>query len=379
MFRDKTGIALYLSAFLLMVGIGMMVPLLPERIVLLTGQVSQVGYLTSAFALSYIVLQVPFGSLADRYGFKHFLIGGYFLCGVTGLVYTFAGNAPLIFLGRAIQGAGEAPIWALAPALLALQYPAERAKVMGRYNAVFHLGLTVGPLLGLWLTRGVDSRVAFLIYAALCFISMGVITLFVSPAPRTPSIQTRLNLKDVLALLRRRPIAVMFAGIALYGAGYGIFITGVPAYLLRERALDESTRRVYFTLFYVALSISQLVIGRWLDQTRREPFMIGGMALAAACLILVPGTSQNGVLIFLALVSLGFGTFHVASMAQLNDAVADALKGTISGMYYLFWGIGYFFGPLFFGQISALSFTPAFIGLALLLALEMFLLLGVRR
>jgi len=38
-------------------------------------------------------------------------------------------------------------------------------------------------------------------------------------------------------------------------------------------------------------------------------------------------------------------------MAFLNEVVPNSLKGTISGAYYLFWGIGFFFGPIIIGQI----------------------------
>ena len=60
-------------------------------------------------------------------------------------------------------------------------------------------------------------------------------------------------------------------------------------------------------------------------------------------------------IVILALASFGLGVFYLSSMAYLNEVVPDSLKGTISGAYYLFWGIGFFFGPLVVGKLGELS------------------------
>jgi MFS family permease len=119
----KVLIVVSLAAALLMVGVGMIVALLPQRVLDFSGSLQNVGYVASAFALSYLILQLPIGNLADRLGAKPFLVLGYALCCISGIVFFHAGTSEMIFLGRFIQGAGEAPVWALGPALLSLAYP----------------------------------------------------------------------------------------------------------------------------------------------------------------------------------------------------------------------------------------------------------------
>jgi len=53
----------------------------------------------------------------------------------------------------------------------------------------------------------------------------------------------------------------------------------------------------------------------------------------------------KGILAALFLASFGLGMFCVSSLALLNEAVPDSLKGSISGLFYLLWGIGYFLFP----------------------------------
>ena len=60
-------IVVSLAASLLMVGVGMIVALLPQRVLDLSGSLQDVGYVASFFALSYLMLQLPLGNLADRF------------------------------------------------------------------------------------------------------------------------------------------------------------------------------------------------------------------------------------------------------------------------------------------------------------------------
>ena len=108
---------------------------MPQRILDFSGSLTSVGYLASFFALSYLAVQLPTGALADRLGAKTFLVLGYALCCISGFVFFSAGSPEMLFLGRFIQGAGEAPVWALRPALLSLAYPLAKGKVIGIYNA----------------------------------------------------------------------------------------------------------------------------------------------------------------------------------------------------------------------------------------------------
>jgi MFS family permease len=70
--------------------------------------------------------------------------------------------------------------------------------------------------------------------------------------------------------------------------------------------------------------------------------------------------------------------FCVSSMAYLNECVSDSLKGTISGAYFLFWGLGYFLGPLVAGALgNSVGLSVSFYLLAGLLGIETILLMVI--
>jgi MFS family permease len=371
----KTLVGLNAAVFLMMLGVGMIVAILPGRILALTGDSRQVAYLASAFALSYIALQVPVGNLADRYGFRLFLAGGYLICALSGILYYLAPGASLIFGGRMLQGVGEAPVWALAPALLAISYPGNRGKVMGYYNASLHLGLTCGPLAGVALARVLSGNQVFLVYAALCLLGGLVVLLTVNDSKKV-SVARKLDAGVLLPLLQNRQSAAVLAAIAFYGVGYGAYLTNIPAFLLEIKQFGSTETGVFFSLFYVAVSMAQLVTGPLSDRWGRKLFMVGGLYLSGAAFMLFARFDQLPLLSLLTAGSLGLGILCLSSMAYLSEIVPDHVKGTIAGAYYLCWGIGFFLGPIALGRLGMLpGGDRGFLALGLAAALLASLLL----
>jgi len=351
--NNKTLISLNLSVFMMMLGVGMIMALLPQRIIVLTGSGVTVGYLASAFAISYILLQVPIGNLSDRYGFKFFLFLGYLICFMTGVLYYFSNHVNLYFLGRLFQGMGEAPIWALAPALLSIKYPASKGKAIGIYNASIHIGLTIGPLLGIFLSNYLIGNKPFLFYAGVCLVG-ALILWFGVEKVHSNEIQEKqtIHFRNIVELVTTRNSLVALIGIILYGAGYGIFLTTVPSFLILNKNYNQTFVGIFFFLFYIAISIAQIVTGILSDKMGRKNFMIGGLLTASLGIAIFSELNQPLISVALTITSLGLGVFYLSSMAFLNEMVPDSLKGTISGAYYLFWGIGYFFGPIIIGRMT---------------------------
>ena len=336
-------VALNLAVFLLMFGVGLIVSLLPRKIFILTGSFKTVGWLASCFAVSFVLLQYPIGRLSDRYGFKRFLAGGYLICSLSGLFYWFSQTRESVFFGRMLQGMGEAPLWALAPALLSTLQPKAKGKVIGAYNASLHLGLTLGSGFGVFISDRWVNNEPFLLFAFLCALGAVLIIAFVQE-PHSPGLdlQGEMDSGELKRLCRKPETLAVFSGIVLYGAGYGSFLTVLPGFLMEHKGFSQAGVGWFFMYFYVAISLSQIIAGPASDRYGRRKAMILGLGAAAAGLGLFSRETGWMVYFWLFLSSLGLGVFCVSSLAWLNNAVGDSLKGTASGAFYLFWGLGYF-------------------------------------
>lgn len=347
MFKHSQLLVLSVAAFLLMLGDGMVLALLPQTVISLANSSSLVGYLASTYAFAQVASQLPIGVFADRWGFKVFVLMGYIVSVIAGLLFYSTNSVTLIFCGRILQGIGEAPILSLAPAVLSLRYPENKGKAIGVYNASIYLGMTVGPFLRVVLFKTWSDNQIFLFYAILC--ATGAIIIACSMKNKLKNqnvVKETITIKSFLALTRNPQTLAVLSGIALYGAGFGIFMTIIPAFLILVKGYSQSYINIFFSLFYVAISMAQIVIGCLSDRLGRQVFMVVGMLVAALGLAISSYFDHFALTATLCFSGFGLGTYYLASMAFLNEKVSDGNKGAITGIYYLFWGIGMFWGPL---------------------------------
>ncbi len=380
MLRDKQLFGLCLAIFLLMLGDGMVLALLPQQVFSMTSSQLFVGYLASTYAVAQVMLQLPIGMLADRFGSKRFILLGYILSFAAGLLFYFTGSVSLIFGGRILQGIGEAPLLSLVPVWLSLQYSSNKGKAMGFYNASIYLGLTIGPLWRVrWLKEWSDNQV-FLLYSILCFTGLAITHFSLKNATKIQvMVRNTSNLKEYFVFLKNQQTLVVLAGIVLYGAGFGIFMTVIPAFLLIVKHYDQSYVSIFFSLFYGAISLAQIVTGWLSDRLGRQAFMLIGMIMAAAGIGTASYFDHFVLIIILSIASFGLGTYYLASLAFLHEKASVSFRGAVSGVYYLFWVIGMFGGPLILaGYIQNNSYQAGFRIYSLMMTVQSVLLVILR-
>lgn len=378
-------VGLCLAVFLVMTGMGAAAVALPAKYLQVSGSMGSSGWLAAAFAASYMLVQVPSGCWADRRGYRPVLVLGCLLIALAALVFKLADNATTIYVGRFIQGLGEAPIWALAPALLGRLYPASRGRAMGLYNAAFHLGLMLGPVVGASaaVLAGADP---FLMFATA---SLGAAVLILVAVPGTKgcgcaeriegvqgtegaveikgAIQRMCGAKGDGESVGRGAVGAdrgsdetedgavrhrvlwglwpVLLGVPLFGAAYGLLVSCLPVYLASEAGFTPARLGTVLFATYAGIALGQMGGGALSDRYGRVWFAAGGLLLTACGLFgfILPGVAP---MVAGSALGLGLGTFAVASLALVNDACGANREGQASSLYFLGWGTGYFAGPL---------------------------------
>ena len=213
----------------------------------------------------------------------------------------------------------------------------------------------------------------FLLYSATGLAAAAIVALFVEePARDVPRTGERPGYRDVLAALREVRFSTVLSAICIYGGGYGVFLTVVPAVLLREKGFAQSGVAAYFVLFYVAISAAQVVAGRISDRLGRAAAMRTGLVLIAAGVAPFPWIEGWTALAALSLASFGLGALCVSAMAALSDAVPAAMKGSASAAFYVLWGLGYFLAPPALSALGdAVGFRAAFLVVAVAVLAEL--------
>ena len=146
---------LILGFFMIMVDttiVNIAIPTLTDQF---SASLIEVGWVNSAYLLSYAVLMLLAGRLGDRYGQKSVFVAGLivfttfsFLCGFSGNI----GSEPEIgwLIGfRVVQGVGAAMMTPQTMSMITRVFPpTQRGAALGLWGATAGVATLVGPLLG---------------------------------------------------------------------------------------------------------------------------------------------------------------------------------------------------------------------------------------
>jgi len=121
------------------------------------------SWIPASFLLSAAMFLVPAGRIADIHGRKKIFTYGIFIFTLSALLMTMLPSAIFLISFRFLQGIGSSMIFGTAVAILLSVFPAgERGKALGINAASVFLGLSLGPLVGGFLTQHFGWRSIFL-------------------------------------------------------------------------------------------------------------------------------------------------------------------------------------------------------------------------
>src|SRR5947207_10638863 len=187
---------LMITAFVDMVGLLMIIPLLPFYVKELggagvsffgwhlgVGTIS--GFIVTAFTVAQLISAPFWGRFSDRVGRRPTLIIALAASGIAYLIFGFAHSLLLWFLSRLVQGAGGGTVGVIQAYVADSTDPKDRARALGWLSATTYLGVALGPVLGSFAialgtrdlmpgpgTMHMGRAAPGILAAALCFLNM---------------------------------------------------------------------------------------------------------------------------------------------------------------------------------------------------------------
>src|SRR5690348_15611206 len=152
-------IVLMVTAFVDMVGLLMIIPLLPFYAKHLGANGFVVGLLVSSFAIAQLITAPVWGRFSDRYGRRPALLVGLSASAIAYVVFGFATSLWLLFLSRLVQGAGGGTVSVIQAYVADALKPEERAKGLGWLSAATNAGVALGPLVGSFASNWQHSEI----------------------------------------------------------------------------------------------------------------------------------------------------------------------------------------------------------------------------
>ena len=368
--RSRLTLACILVTILLdMVGVGIIVPVLPELLEDLTGgSVADAavigGYLVFAYAFMQFVFSPVLGNLSDRFGRRPVLLAS--LLGLT-FDYLMMSIAPVVwylFIGRIIAGIAGAALATATAYMADITPPHKRTHRFGLIGAAFGLGFIIGPVIGGELGE-FGPRVPFYAAAGLAFANF-LFGLLVLPeslpkASRRKFDIRRANPLGAVMALRAYPSVLWLLAVLFFFQLSAQALPTVFSYFTVE-VFSFSSSAIGRTLgaFGLGFAISQAVIAGPLSRGIGEPAvaMIGLLAAVAAFAAL--GFATELYMLYLAImVGAVSGLAPPAINGVLSRQVPDNSQGELQGAVNAASSLATIIGPLAATQIfSYYTTTP---------------------
>lgn len=133
-------------------GIGLIIPVLPEVLRRFNADPSFVNQYYGWFIASYALLQFLaspiLGALSDRYGRRPVLLASLLGAGIDYLIMAFTGSFAVLFLGRIVSGLTGAGQTVASAYMADISDDSNRSANFGLIGAAFGIGFIFGPALG---------------------------------------------------------------------------------------------------------------------------------------------------------------------------------------------------------------------------------------
>jgi EmrB/QacA subfamily drug resistance transporter len=179
----------------------------------------ELEWVVNAYALTFGVLLLSGGKLADLFGRRRIFIVGLIIFTASSLVCGLAGSASLLIGARTVQAVGAAMMNPATLSIITATFPPrQRGTAIGIWAGVSAMALAIGPLVGGILTEKVSWSWIFFINVPIGIAGVIAARLFIDESRDTSRAQ-RLDLPGLLA-----------SGIGLFALTYALISTNHHAW-----------------------------------------------------------------------------------------------------------------------------------------------------
>jgi MFS family permease len=343
-------LVLFVTAFVDMVGLAMIVPLLPFYATEFGASATTVGLLVSAFSFAQVVVAPAWGRASDRYGRRPAILAGLIVTAAAYLIFGFASTVLVLLASRLIQGMGAGTIGVVQAYVADASPPERRTHSLGWLSAVTSLGAVIGPAFGSAMISvggrtapGIGAAALSLLVAAFAWRYLRVSREPLTTAERAafrPTMTGRAAIAHV-ALHPREPASRL---IWLYAIGIGAFYgtIQIAPLLLSERLAVTEENVGYFVMYLggMGVIVRTLVLGRMVDRLGEARLSALGIVLLAAGLA-ATGLAHGWPVLLLGFTLMPLGTAFLfpCVTSLLSRVVPAGDRGLYMGVQHTWGGI----------------------------------------
>ena len=353
-------------AFFVMVGFGVVIPVLPVYVATFGVGYVEVGAVVSAFALMRFVTSPFCGRLIDWVGERVLLAVGIGIVALSSGLVGIAHSYVEVLLLRGAGGIGSAMFTVSAMTLLLGSTQAtQRGRAVGFYQGGFLIGGMAGPAIG-GVLASISLTAPFFFYAGTLAIAGLVGISLLRPKSRDVDASAPADVVPFRVVLRdtRFRVAVL-ANFANGWTSLGVRSALVPVLVVDVLLGEPAWTGIAFAIAAVAQTVALAPAGKFVDTVGRKPAILGAYAVAALTIVGISFSPNMVVLtVLLAVYGVAAAFMGTAPAAAVGDATAGAKGGRPVAVFSMASDLGAIVGPLVAGWLVDTASFPLAFGLA---------------
>ena len=348
---------------LVMIGNGMVVPMMAIYARDFDVSAMLVGLMVSLFGVGRLVANLPAGVASERLGRKPLLCLGTAIVAVGAFGAALAEGFVPLLIWRFVQGVGAGVYMTVsATVLVQVSRSGERGRIMSLYQGGLLLGAGIGPGIGGLLVARWGYAAPFWAFGLAAVAALLVaLLIFEEPSaepPRTQAPGGGDHATGAPPSLRRLLFEPVFLCLSL--VNFGVFFTRTASQwvaipLIAVGAFDMTLEVIGAALTSIAVAnfVVLPVVGATIDRIGPRTVTIWSTAGTAVAVAMIASAGHVGVF-WAALVLMGIAAAFSgpAVAAALADRMPPGLQGPAMGVQRVVGDAGFVLGPLFFGLVQ---------------------------
>ncbi|HLR52398.1 MAG TPA: MFS transporter [Candidatus Avamphibacillus sp.] len=364
---------LFIIMFLVMVGFGIIIPVLPFYAEELGASATELGLLMAVYSLMQFIFAPMWGRISDRIGRKPVILIGIFGLSLSFFMMALSTQLWMLFVARIIGGILSAANMPTVMAYVAdITTDEERGKGMGIIGAATGLGFIFGPAIGGVFTN-INLHTPFYISGIVSLLTMILVLIILKESIHLSEQKPVVENKSSLLKVFRGPLSMLyflqfFISLSLAG------LEATFAYFAAEKAgLDAVTLGYIFMIMGLASAAVQGSMGKLTKKFGETVIIQVGIFVSAIGFGLILFTQNfSTAAIFLAIFGVGNGVIR-PSVSSLLTKASKIGHGAATGYLSSFDSLGRINGPVLGGFLYSISIGLPYISGIILSLLAYFL------
>lgn len=361
---------LYFNIFLIFLGIGLVIPVLPVYLKDLGLKGSDLGILVASFALAQMIISPFGGGLADKLGKKLIICIGLVLFSISEFIFAVGHSFTILVISRVLGGFSAGMVMPGVTGLIADISPSQdKAKNFGYMSAIINSGFILGPGFGGFLAE-VSHRLPFYFAGGLGIIAF-IMSLIVIHNPKKmttagfpqydPELLTKINWKVFLT-----PVIltlVLAFGLSAFETLFSLYTSDKAGYTPKDISIAITGGGIFGALFQV------FFFDKFMKFTTELNFIAWSLLYSAIVLVmLIIAQGYWTIMLISFIVFIGFDMIRPAITNYFSN-IAGNRQGFAGGLNSTFTSMGNFMGPLVAGTLFDVNIEfPLYMAIAVSLS-----------